>query len=252
MQAFASGPFSFDPAARGVTINGQARRRWTLSYGDGALAERTLDELLPQDGVREAFAPDISAFIQSRQPVVAKEIAPRREMVQLVTSTDRTGVIGDVLGAFEQRAEVQGLTAGLIDDRYETWLVTGRPMRALPLSLHEFHRLKTAHEAIAAAEDAPRPTFTDEPMHAWIADMLPGVVLTSEPGEWRPPTSWEIRHVVGEGSFTGISGARAAALVGISPQNFRKYTARDDAVTRQSISFAAWHLLLHKLGVQRA
>ena len=40
-------------------------------------------------------------------------------------------------------------------------------------------------------------------------------------------------------------------MVGVTPQNFRKYTARDGASTRQGMSFAMWHLLLHKLGVQR-
>lgn len=74
--------------------------------------------------------------------------------------------------------------------------------------------------------------------------------MAQDAGEWRAPTSWELRHVVGEGSFTGVTGAQAAALVGVTPQNFRKYTARDGASTRQGMSYAMWHLLLHKLGVQ--
>ena len=76
-------------------------------------------------------------------------------------------------------------------------------------------------------------------------------MLARELADWRAPTSWELRHVVGEGSFTGWTGAQAAAMVGVTPQNFRKYTARDGASTRQGMSFAMWHLLLHKLGVQR-
>lgn len=86
----------------------------------------------------------------------------------------------------------------------------------------------------------------------WIASLLPDDVLTPAADAWRAPTSWEIRHVVGENSFTGISGARAAALVGVTPQNFRKYTTADGAATRQTMSYAMWHLLMHRLGVQRA
>nr|7DTR_A Chain A, AcrIF24 [Pseudomonas aeruginosa] len=90
------------------------------------------------------------------------------------------------------------------------------------------------------------------PPLAWITGLLPGEVLTHDAEEWRPPTSWELRHVVGEGSFTGVSGAAAAALLGMSATNFRKYTAGDSAANRQKISFAAWHYLLDRLGVKRA
>lgn len=90
------------------------------------------------------------------------------------------------------------------------------------------------------------------PFRSWIADLLPDDVLTTDPEEWRAPTAWEIRHIVGEGAFTSMPGATVAALVGVTPQNFRKYTAQDSAASRQNISFAMWHLLLHKLGVQRA
>ena len=56
--------------------------------------------------------------------------------------------------------------------------------------------------------------------------------------------------VVGVGSFIGISGAKAADLVGVNASSFRKYTAQEGAKSRQSMSYAMWHLLLHKLGVQ--
>ncbi|MBH2008100.1 MAG: hypothetical protein I8H71_00465 [Xanthomonadaceae bacterium] len=59
-----------------------------------------------------------------------------------------------------------------------------------------------------------------------------------------------MRYIVGEGSFTRVSGAKAAALVGVTPQNFRKYTAGDSAKNRQSISFSMWHLLLAKLQIK--
>src|SRR5699024_4022806 len=121
----------------------------------------------------------------------------------------------------------------LIDDRSEYWLQSENRLRSRDVTLTEYAKIAVQHAA---------------PKLGWIAETLPDDVLTEDPDEWRPPTAWEIRHVVGEGSFTGISGAKAAELVGITPQNFRKYTARDGASTRQNISFATWHLLLHKLG----
>ena len=84
----------------------------------------------------------------------------------------------------------------------------------------------------------------------YIAARLPPDVLTEDPATWRAPTSAEIRVVVGKDSETGLSGAAAAHLVGVLPQNFRKYTAADDAVSRQKMSFAMWHLLLHRAGVR--
>ena len=106
----------------------------------------------------------------------------------------------------------------------------------MPVTLEQWARIRERHSA---------PPLT------WIAGLLPADVLARESADWRAPTSWELRHLVGEGSFTGWSGAQAAAMVGVTPQNFRKYTARDGASTRQGMSFAMWHLLLHKLGVQR-
>ena len=58
------------------------------------------------------------------------------------------------------------------------------------------------------------------------------------------------RIVIGKDSETGLSGAQAAHLVGVLPQNFRKYTAADDAASRQKMSFSMWHLLLHRTGVK--
>ncbi len=77
-------------------------------------------------------------------------------------------------------------------------------------------------------------------------------VMTDDPEQWRAPTAAEIRIVVGKGSETGLTGAQAARIVGVLPQNFRKYTATDDASLRQKMSFAMWHLLLHRVGVTLA
>lgn len=131
---------------------------------------------------------------------------------------------------------VSGMTAGLTDDRAEFWLQSADRLFSMPVSIDEYASIR-ARNAI--------------PVLGWVADLLPIEVMTNDPEQWRAPSSWEIRHVVGERSFSGVSGARAAALIGMTPQNFRKYTATDGASTRQTISYGAWHLLLKKLGVTR-
>lgn len=250
MQDFQHGPFEFVALGRPITANGQQPQRWQMQYGHSVLAERTLTAQASQGDIIEAFANDRSDFIRSHQPSPERRAPAERTIVKLVRSTDITGAPGKLLGEFEQRAEIPGLTAGMLDDRYDTWLITGSPMKAVPMTIDEFERLRAAHNAIAAAESQAVTNVAQEPPRAWIASLLPGDILTTDLEQWRPPTNWEIRHLVGEGSFTGISGAKAAAIVGVSPQNFRKYTARDGASTRQSVSYAIWHVLLHKLGAQ--
>ena len=83
-----------------------------------------------------------------------------------------------------------------------------------------------------------------------VQALLPAEVLTEDPAAWRAPTATEIRIVIGRDSKTGLSGAQAAHIVGVLPQNFRKYTSSDDASSRQKMSFAMWHLLLHRTGVK--
>lgn len=131
---------------------------------------------------------------------------------------------------------IDGMTPGLIDDRAEFWLQSANRLHSMPVTIDEYAMRRQTHSA------APL---------CWVKNLLPAEVTSDDPEQWRAPSSWEIRHIVGEGSFTGISGAKAAALVGMTAQNFRKYTAADGASTRQSISFAAWHLLLKKLGVKK-
>jgi len=223
MQEFSSGPFVFSPKER-VTYNGQALRYWVLSYGAEEVARHTLDVVLTQDAVREAFSDDISAFAQSAREEHAQAVL---DLIDFETDEiiARLAVTSD-----------PGLTNGLIDDRSRYWLRSVSRLRSLDVTLDRFAEIAVEHGA---------------PSDAWIAGLLPDDVLTTNPDAWRAPTSWEIRHVVGEGGFTGISGAKAAALVGVTPQNFRKYTARDGAASRQDMSFAMWHLLLARLGIRR-
>ena len=225
MIGFSSGPFSFDPASRGVTIRGVAQLKWTLSYGNQELAQRTLPAAATQDETREAFGDDVGSFIVD---------AKRNNAAARINLIDQES--DKIIGCFFSDDSC-GLTPGLIDDRSKYWLRSANRLYSRDVTLTEF--------ATITAQSAALPAH-------WIINMLPDPVLTQNASDWRAPTAWEIRHVVGEGSFTGMSGARAAELVGVTAANFRKYTARDGASSRQAMSFAMWHLLLQKLGVQRA
>ena len=83
---------------------------------------------------------------------------------------------------------------------------------------------------------------------AWIGAMLAPQVMAQTAADWRPPTPWEVRHVAGAGSFTRMSMQRGSELVGVNLQTFKRYAT--EGPNAHSISFAAWHLLLHRLGVQ--
>lgn len=249
MNDFSFGPFHFEPAQGGFSINNVKSHRWTMCYGRDVLAEHTLGDNFNRSQIVEAFDVDRSAFIRRASACDAPPPAKRPTHAVLVESTDCVGVAGKTLGGFDVLAPIAGLSAGLIDDRFATWLVVPETSQCLPMGADEFERLAEAHRAIAEA-DKIVPTRS-ELKKAWLAGLLPDDVMTDDSELWRAPTSWEIRHIVGEGSFTGVSGARAAALVGVSPQNFRKYTAADGASTRQPISFAMWHYLLARLGIQK-
>ncbi|WP_447556409.1 hypothetical protein [Vreelandella sp. EE22] len=142
---------------------------------------------------------------------------------------------GEVISGFTAAGILPDMTPGLVDDRFEYWLKDESGKYSQVVTLGEFARLRAEHEL---------------PKYAWIANLLPHEVLNTDPDEWRAPTAWEIRHIVGFYATIGISGAAAAELVGVTPPNFRKYTAQESAKNRQSMSFAMWHLLLHRLGVQ--
>ena len=222
MSAFQTGPFSFEPSPRGLRRNGVSARGWTLSYGCASLATRTLPDGLTQSEIRDAFASDIGAFVEQAKT----ENRPMR--INLVDAETDT----IVAGFFSH--SMCGLTPGLIDDRSRYWLQSPDRSYSRDVTLSEFAELAARYAA---------------PENSWIAGLLPDEVLTTDPDVWRAPSSWEIRHVVGEGSFTGISGASAAKLVGVTPQNFRKYTAADTAKTRQKMGFAMWHYLLNRLRI---
>jgi len=253
VEAFDFGPFTFSPG-RAMRVAGEASQRWAMTYGHDEIAEHVIPSTTSRDNIIETFNSDRSTFINR----AARQNRARREpsgayAVALVRSTDTTGCRGETIACVDAYAPIPGMSAGLIDDRFETWAIS--EIGVVPMTRREFDLLASASavtaEAISTAE-AMRAEANARLPHEWITRLLPNAVLTDDHAEWRAPSSWEIRHVVGEGSFTHVTGAKAAELVGVTPQNFRKYTARDGARTRQAISFAMWHLLLHKLGVQHA
>ena len=220
-----NGPFTFS-SGRIINVNGTPSRRWAMRYGDVQIAEKVvpgpnivLSELF------EAFQKDRAAVIRDLQ---------KKSTIHSINLIDYAN---DAVVASFESFDMCGMTPGLINDSSDYWICSADGKYSRNVSLQDWGRIVSQHEA---------------PEHAWIAAALPDDVMSEDAEAWRAPTSWELRHVVGEGSFTGVTGAKAAELVGVMPQNFRKYTARDDAASRQKISFAMWHLLLHKLGVKKA
>lgn len=223
--SYSCGPFTFEPAGSVTRINSVDHRSYELVYGNKSLVTRRVALPATFDRIRETFSQDMAHW---RNRAMAEHAPERIDLVDEST--------GDAVAAFRSH-DVCGMTPGLIDDRAPHWIRSADRRYSRPVTLSEYGAIVAAHAAGA---------------RSWIAGLLPEDVLTTTPEEWRAPTAWEIRHVVGEGSLTGISGAAAAAMVGISPANFRKYTAGETAKNRQSMSYAAWHLLLQRLEIQRA
>lgn len=223
MQDFNHGPFAFEASGRIIKLGSIDSRKWAMLYDGRELAVHTLPNASGQTEIVEAFADDRAAFERSRRA--------KPDCLSLIEeSTGRT------LGSFNAARWPDGMTPGVINDDAPLWLRTVDRLRSMPVTLNQY-------AGIVASSAAPA--------NAWITALLPDDVLTTDPAAWRAPSSWELRHLVGEGGFIGISGANAAALVGVNPQSFRKYTAQDGAASRQNMSYAMWHLLLHRLGVQR-
>lgn len=222
---FNIGPFTVRPSGR-ITISGQRKQRFDIQYGDQTLLSGATVAVGIQSQVTAQLDEKISEIVSA-----LRSEHEARHRIDLVD--DR----GERLASFYAGSyALPDMTAGLIDDRFNYWLRSEDRLYSEPVTLSEYALLRAKHEL---------------PGDAWIADLLPDDVLTVDLDEWRPPTHWELRHIIGEGSLTGITGAKAAALVGVNPSSFRKYTASEGSKSRQRMSFAMWHLLLHRLGVQR-
>lgn len=216
-ESFMTGPFEIQPVAGGYRI----------CYG-----EKIKSGVLRSEGAtRQAVLSDIDDELRSMR----WKLRNRTEICTVELLDYRTQT---VLHSFDIEGRACGEMQGAIpDDSSYLWAVVQTSKRAQRIaSLQAWFSLMQQHRA---------------PANVWIANLLPEAVLSTDLEQWRAPTSWELRHVVGEGSLTGISGAKAAEMVGITPANFRKYTASDSAKNRQPISYAAWHLLLQRLHILR-
>jgi len=248
--AISSGPFTLN-LTETVRLSGTLHDRWEIDYAGERFAWHHLPAGAKQAAVIDAFVDDIAAWCQELQEAPAGQGPEPVAVLRLVNLATDTEV-----GRMPWSAEVPGLRNGIPDEQFPTWLLASTtPPMCMPMCEDEFARLRPAMTALYAErvereEEAARLAAAAIPSRAWIAKLLPGAVLTHDPEAWRAPSSWEIRHVVGEGSLTGISGATAARLVGVTPQNWRKYTASEDAKHRQRIGFAMWHTLLHALDIQ--
>jgi len=222
MNAFRYGPFEFD-RTKSIKVNGVASYQWVLAYDGRELAMKTLPSTHTSHQIVDAFGGVIGSWYQSARN------GNKPDVLKLVQEST-----GDAVASLPV-ASWPALTPGLINDSSAYWLTTQDELYSMPVTLTEFAQVAVKHAA---------------PRNHWIAGLLPDEIMVDDES-WRAPTSWELRHVVGEGSLTGISGAEAAKIVGVTPQNWRKYTAADDAKTRQNISRAAWFKLLKGLEVVR-
>ena len=199
---------------------------WVMKYNGQVVATHIVPgPNLILSELFKTFEPDRNAFIAEKQNAF---FMPR---IDLVDSKSR-----EVLAYFHSENACE-MAPNPINDSHQYWICSDDRLLSRAVTLTEWGQ-------IVAQNNAPE--------NAWITSLLPNEVLANTPSEWRSPTSWELRHMVGEGSFTGITGAKAAELVGVTPQNFRKYTAKEKASTHQKMGFAMWHLLLHKLEVKLA
>lgn len=212
--SFMVGPFEVRPAGRD---------QYDICYGLRIMSSRIAAHGATRQAVVEEIAEQLSELRRDLEDRTALYC------IELVTAT---GGVADHF--YSEDIALPGMKGHIPDDQSPLWAKAG--LMAMPITLHDWPKIVAQHRATK---------------NGWIGNLLPEAVMTTDPDMWRPPTAWEIRHLVGEGSFTEISGAKAAALVGISPANFRKYTAAEGAKNRQSISYAAWHLLLIKMGVSR-
>lgn len=222
---FNIGSFTVRPSGR-MQVAGEQHQLFDIAYGSDTMRER-----IP---VKTGTQNQVAAQLNEAMSDIIKALRAENECRYLI---ELVNARGERLAAFKAGSSVvSGMTAGLIDDRFDYWLRSEDQLYSMPVTLNEYAALRAEHNL---------------PCHAWIADLLPADVLTTGPEDWRPPTHWELRHIIGEGSLTGITGAKASAMVGVNPSSFRKYTASEGAKNRQQMSFAMWHLLLHRLEIKR-
>ncbi|MCR8998618.1 hypothetical protein [Rahnella perminowiae] len=107
---------------------------------------------------------------------------PETHIHELVVSTT-----GNAIASFNSTDYVlDGMTSTLINDDSRYWMRTGDGLHSVAVTLNGY--------AVLYAKYATAM----RPKHAWIRGLLPAEVLTQMASEWRAPTEWELRHVVGK------------------------------------------------------
>lgn len=83
-----------------------------------------------------------------------------------------------------------------------------------------------------------------------LKDLLPEEVLTLDADRWRPPAPEEVR-LVKELAGKEWTNERLCKLIGVTEAAFVRYMSIYRIKNRAVIRFAAWHLLLHRLGLKK-
>lgn len=230
MQKFNYGAFNIEQTSPST---------YDLLYGSTVIASQNFPSAkIKRWEIAQAFERPITAFINGKRAVGSMGNPFKVELVDLRHNNV-------VLDSFDSYLPIPDMT-GAIHDNSEHDLWATSPLGDKPITQEGFEWLKKEQATISAQVKAMRQGMPK----AWICAMLPHNSLTLNHELWVPPSPWHIRHVVGEGSFTGVTGIRAAAISGISAQHFRKFMAQPTSINCQAIPFAAWHLLLQRLGVQ--
>ncbi|WP_199135243.1 hypothetical protein [Delftia sp. ASV31] len=230
------GPFDFKSSFPSVS-NGSPGRSWTMFYGDQQVSQRHIAGLeITRGTLMDAFSDALTAFVKKAKHTHSPT---RVDLMDVKAGSS----IADFACYDTTQLGLEPLELVVPDTKWQLRCTrTGR--------VRNVHDIREYMEIVANHVPSEQ-----EARNGWIAGMLPRSVLTHDQWEWRAPTSWEIRHVASQGAlvdYINMSGPKAAELVGVTAQNFRKYTAHEGAESHQKISFAMWHLLLHRLGVQRA
>ena len=220
---FRYGPFSFEQEGAQIRVGETPYTHWVLMYGNEEIRRAHVPGEFSQAKIVEAMASGIDEIKEK----AARRAAEINVWIDLERCSD-----GEVIASF------RAYNATDLGMKFSAGIPFEQEIVARMRGTTHIAHCDVGKFVSAAGRAKVLP---------WQLALLPDDVLSEDAEEWRPPTAFEIRHIVGEGSFTGISGAKAAQLVGISPANFRKYTADSGYKYRQNISFSAWHLLCRKL-----
>ena len=222
MEVFQYGAFYFKPECE-ISQDGQVLIEWSLNYGEKPLGTKLTHVGTPQKEIINGFSDLISAFVLlKKQNLLTQSVYFYDKETDCFMDSFKTMEIDDMTHA--------------IDDKSQYWLCNREKSKALPLdSIRSYIHTRIRYEATASS---------------WIAQMLPKDTLAFNAKEWKAPTGWHFRHIVGEGSFTGRTIKNAADAIGVATRKIIKYS-QSNGDKDQSIGFAEWHMLLYKFKLKR-